>query len=123
MAETIRGLYGFNWASVGDRQQGLERTAAVTAPDMQARISPEVGERTLNGLQEFAVFVQGLEEDFSEFRYDAEEVEEAEDGKIVVTGQIRARGRNSNMPLTAPFGHLWKLRDGKAVSIEAHITA
>jgi ketosteroid isomerase-like protein len=84
-------------------------------------MSPEVGDRTLHGLQGFAVFVEGVEEDFSEFRYDADEFEEPTPGKVFVRGMVRVRGRRSNMPLTAPFGHLWELRDGRAVSVEAHL--
>jgi ketosteroid isomerase-like protein len=67
------------------------------------------------------VFVEGLEEDFSEFRYDAEEIEEISADQLFVTGIIRARGRRSNMPLSAPFGHLWTVREGKAVKVEARI--
>ena len=83
------------------------------AADVESRISPEVGDRTLHGLEGFAVFVEGLEDDFSEFRYEAQEFEELSAEQIVVRGLIRARGRRSNMPLSAPFGHLWTLRDGR----------
>jgi ketosteroid isomerase-like protein len=120
-AELIRGLYGFDWVAVEDRRRGLAISTAALAPDIEAHISPEVGDRTLHGLEEFAVFVQGLEEDFSEFRYDAEQFAERGPDEVIVTGQIRARGRRSNMPLTAPFGHVWRLRDGKAISVEAHV--
>jgi ketosteroid isomerase-like protein len=120
-ADLIRGVYGYNWVAVDERRRGFEATNAIAAPDIRARMSPEVDDRTLSGLEEFAIFIQGLEEDFSEFRYDAEQFSEPEPGQVAVTGQIRARGRRSKMPLTAPFGHLWKLRDGKAVSVEAHI--
>ena len=106
-ADLIRGLYGFNWVAVDDRGRGLAAAGEVMAPDLQARVSPEVGDRTLQGLAGFAVFVDGLEEDFSEFRH--------------LTGQIQARGRRSNMPLTAPFGHFSPLRDGKAVRVEARV--
>ena len=91
------------------------------APDVQARVSPEVGDRTLHGLEGFAVFVEGLEEDFSEFRYHAEKLDEVSPEQVLVTGRIEARGRRSNMPLTAPFGHLWTLRDGRAVRVEARV--
>jgi hypothetical protein len=80
-----------------------------------------VGDRTLHGLEGFAVFVEGLEEDFSEFRYQPEEIEEISPDRLLVTGHIRARGRRSNMPLTAPFGHVWTFREGKAVSVEARL--
>src|SRR2546423_12606921 len=119
--ELIRSVYGFNWAEVDDRERGFAASSAVIGPDMSAQMSPEVGDRTLHGLQGFAVFVEGVEEDFSEFRYDAEEFEEPASGQVFVRGMVRVRGRRSNMPLTAPFGHLWELRDGRAVSVEAHL--
>ena len=120
-AELIRGLYGFNWAAVDDRGRGLAAAGEVMAPQVEARVSPEVGDRVLHGLEGFAVFVEGLEEDFSEFRYQAEEIEEVSPDQVMVTGQIQARGRRSNMPLTAPFGHLWTLRDGRALRVEARV--
>ena len=122
-AELIRGLYGFNWAAVDDRGRGLAAAREVMAPQVEARVSPEVGDRTLHGLEGFAVFVDGLEEDFSEFRYQAEEIDEISPDQVMVTGQIQARGRRSNMPLTAPFGHLWTLRDGRALRVEARVRA
>ena len=117
-ADLIRGLYGFNWAAVDDRGRGLAAAGELMAPDLEARVSPEVGDRTLRGLEGFAVFVEGLEEDFSEFRYQAEAFDEVSPEQVLVTGYIHARGRRSNMPLTAPFGHLWTLRDGRAVKVE-----
>lgn len=120
-ADLIRGVYGFNWAAVDDRRRGLAAASEVMAPAVEARISPEVGDRTLHGLEGFAVFVEGLEEDFSEFRYQPEKFDEVSPEQLLVTGQIQARGRRSNMPLAAPFGHLWTLRDGKAVKVEARL--
>ena len=121
--DLIRNLYGFDWVAVADRDRGLAATAAALAPDVEAHISPEVGDRTLHGVEEFTIFVAGLEEDFSHFHYEAEEITEPAPDQVQVTGRIRARGRRSNMPLTVPFAHTWTLRDGKAVSVEAHLEA
>lgn len=118
-ADLIRGVYGFDWAAVDDQRRGLAAAGEVMAPDLQARVSPEIGDRTLHGLEGFAVFVEGLEEDFSEFRYQAESFDEISPDQVLVTGHIHARGRRSNMPLTAPFGHLWTLRDGRAIKVES----
>src|SRR5947209_18317266 len=92
-AELIGSIYGFNWAAVDERERGLSVSQEIVAPDVEARISPEVGERTLHGLQGFAVFVLGLEQDFSEFRYDAEEIIETAPDQVLVLGNVHARGR------------------------------
>ncbi len=118
-ADLVRRLYGYNWAAISDRERGMTAAAELLAPDVEARISPEVGDRTLHGLEEFAIFVQGLEEDFSEFLYEAEDLTETGRDEVSVRGHIRARGRRSQMPLTAAFGHVWTIRDGKAVKVEA----
>jgi ketosteroid isomerase-like protein len=120
-ADLIRSVYGFNWAAVDDRGRGLAAAGRVMAPDVQARVSPEVGDRTLHGVEGFAVFVEGLEEDFSEFRYVAEKFEEVSPDQVLVTGRIEARGRRSKMPLAAPFDHLWTMSDGRAIRVEASI--
>jgi hypothetical protein len=120
-ADLIRSVYNIDWIDVTQRERGFSAAAEVIVPETKARVSPEVADRTLLGLGDFAVFIQGLEQDFSEFRYDADEFAEPVRDVVVVTGHIRVRGRMSRMPLTAPFGHVWRLRDGRAMSIEAHL--
>ena len=120
--ELIRRVYGIDWAAVDDRARGLAAAADLMAPDVKARISPEVGDRVLDGVGDFATFVEGLEEDFSEFRYDVEAVEKAIAGEVIVSGVIHARGRHSRMPLSAPFSHSWSFVDGRAVSVEARLS-
>ena len=132
-ADRLRTLYGIDWTAVGPRADGLAAAAEVMAPDVQARISPEIGDRVLHGVRDFAIFVEGLEEDFAEFRYEAETIEDfmalghvmtaTEPGVFLVSGQIRARGRRSKMPLGGPFSHSWTFNDGRAVSVEARMTA
>ena len=109
-ADLIRGVYGFNWAAVGDRGEGLAAARAVMSDDVQAQISPEVGDRTLRGV-----------DDFSEFRYQPEQFEELSPEELAVSGQIVARGRRINMPLSAPFRHVWTIRDGRATQVEAQM--
>jgi ketosteroid isomerase-like protein len=116
-AELVRAVYGFNWAAVAERKEGLAASATLLAADAEARVSSDVGERTLRGVDGFAVFVLGLEQDFSEFRYEAEDFAEPAADRVVVTGTIRARGRASKMPLSAPFAHIWTMNGGRAVSV------
>jgi ketosteroid isomerase-like protein len=120
-ADAIRSLYGIDWTGVTERAQGLAAAAEVMAPDVVAHISPQVGDRTLRGVADFAVFVEGLEEDFSVFRYDVDSVEETGSGQFVLRGVIHARGRRSKMPLSSPFTHVWTFRDGRAIRVEANM--
>ena len=118
---TVRRLYGFDWIGIGSREQGFQEVAAQMDPDFRARVSPELGDRELHGLEGMNNFIDALEEDFEEFRYDADHFTEADDGRVVVSGRIKARGRGSKMPLTSEFGHLWTLRDGKVLRVEAFL--
>jgi ketosteroid isomerase-like protein len=120
-ADAVRSLYGIDWSAVTERTRGLAAAAEVMAPDVVALISPQVGDRTLRGVADFAVFVEGLEEDFSVFRYDVDSVEESGSGQFVLRGVIHARGRRSKMPLSSPFTHVWTFRDGRAVRVEASL--
>jgi ketosteroid isomerase-like protein len=118
--DLLRAIYGLDWVGVGSRREGFAELEKALTPDFIARMSPEVGERELRGLADFAVFVQALEQDFDEFHYDPESFEER-DGRIAVSGVVFGRGRASKMPLRSRFEHLWTVRDGRAVSVEAHL--
>jgi ketosteroid isomerase-like protein len=117
----VRRLYGFDWIGIGSREQGFQELAAQMDPDFRARVSPELGDRVLHGLEGMTNFIDALEEDFEEFRYDADHFTEADDDRVVVSGRIRARGRASKMPLTSEFGHLWTLQEGRVLRVEAFL--
>ena len=121
-AELLRTIYGIDWTAVDARARGLAAAGEMMSPEVKARISPEVGDRVLDGVRDFATFVEGLEEDFCEFRYDADTVEDTAPGEVLVSGVIHARGRHSRMPLSAPFHHSWSFVDGRAVSVEASLS-
>lgn len=121
-AELLRTIYGIDWTAVDARARGLAAAGEMMSPEVKARISPEVGDRVLDGVRDFATFVEGLEEDFCEFRYDADTVEDTAPGEVLVSGVIHARGRHSRMPLSAPFNHSWSFVDGRAVRVEASLS-
>jgi ketosteroid isomerase-like protein len=118
--ELIRRIYGFDWAGIGSRSKGFSELAGLITTDFQSRFSPELGERVVEGVDGLSRFTQALEEDFCEFRYEADELIDAPEGTVVVLGTIHARGRHSQMPLGGDFGHVWSLRDGKAAAVAAY---
>lgn len=84
-------------------------------------MSDEVGGRTVQGIQGLRDFGDALEQDFSELRYEPRDFRSADDGRVVVTGRILGVARTSRMPLSGTFGHIWTLRDGKALAVRAHL--
>jgi ketosteroid isomerase-like protein len=119
-AELIGQIYGFDWAGIRSRQEGFGELKALVTDDFHSQLSPELGDRVLDGVQGLEMFVEAIEQDFSEFRYDADEIEEIGDDRVLVLGQIAARARATGMPLSGEFGHIWIVRDGQASHVEAH---
>ena len=119
-SDLIRRIYGFDWARVGSRREGFAELRDVVAPDLESRLSHELGDRVLTGVGGLERFVEALEQDFSEFHYDADEFVEVGDDGVLVLGRILAKARATGMPLYGEFGHIWTVRDGLAARVEAH---
>jgi ketosteroid isomerase-like protein len=113
-------MYGFGWAAIRSRREGFDELRAMVSPDFESQLSPELGERVLTGVQGLEMFVEAVEQDFREFQYDADQLEEIGDDQVLVLGRIFARARATGMPLFGEFGHIWTVRDGLATRVEAH---
>lgn len=118
--DLVRRIYGFDWASVGSRREGFVELAALVTEDFSSQLSPELGGRAVAGVGGLQEFTQALESDFSEFRYEGDELIVGEDGRVIVLGTIHACGRASGMPFTGEFGHVWTIRDGRACAVTAY---
>jgi ketosteroid isomerase-like protein len=119
-SDLIRRIYGFDWATVGSRRKGFTELREVVAPDFESRLSRELGDRVLSGVEGLEMFVEALQQDFSAFHYDADEFVEVGDDGVLVLGRICAKARATGMPLYGEFGHIWTVRDGLAARVEAH---
>ena len=119
-ADLIRRIYGFDWATVRSRREGFAELGSLVTEEFDSQLSPELGERVLSGVRGLEMFVEAVEQDFSEFRYDADEVEEIGHDRVLVLGRISVRARATGMPLSGEFGHIWTVRDGRAAHVEAH---
>ena len=118
--DLIRRIYGFDWATVGSRRKGFAELRDVVALDFESRLSQELGDRVLSGVEGLEMFVEALQQDFSEFHYDADDFLEVGDDRVLVLGRIFAKARATGMPLYGEFGHIWTVRDGLAARVEAH---
>jgi ketosteroid isomerase-like protein len=115
----IAPIYGLNWAALRDRERSLAAFARVIAPEFEMRLSPEIGSRWIRSTAELLEFAQAIEQDFEECVYEIEELLEAPGERVVVIGEIRARGRTSKLPLEGRFAHVWSLREGRGVLAQA----
>ena len=121
MSDLLRQVYGFNWASVGARETGLAALMRLADDEFESRLSEAAGGRIVRGIAQLRDFGYALEQDFDELTYEAREIREADDGRIVVVGRIYGRGRASGLPLAGEFGHVWTLRDGRVLRVDAYL--
>jgi ketosteroid isomerase-like protein len=122
----VRRIYGFNWASVSGRREGLELALELFAPDFTYRLDPGAyGGRTLKSVTGVEEFLTGIGEDFRDFRQRADrfiDAGERDDGhRIVVLGEFVGKGRLSGLPFRSPFGHVWTVAGGKLARLEGFL--
>lgn len=124
--DVVRELYGYNWASLGSRREGLAIATQIFAEGFSYQLDPTLfGTRALTRVQDIELFLQAFETDFRELRQRPDKVLEApanaEGERVVVLGEIIGRGRLSGLPFRSPFGHVWTLRDGRIAKLEGYL--
>ena len=122
----VERIYGFNWASAGERREGLALTRELFAPDFTYTLDPGAYKgRTLKSATGLEEFLGGIGEDFRDFRQRPDRFidagETGEGRRIVVLGEFVGMGRLSGLPFRSPFGHVWTVRDGKLASLEGYL--
>jgi ketosteroid isomerase-like protein len=61
-----------------------------------------------------------LAEAFAEVEIETPEIRDLGD-RIVATGRIRTRGKESGAESQSPFGYLAEVKDGKAIRVRAYL--
>ena len=62
-----------------------------------------------------------LPESWQEFRGEDLEFTELPDGRVLLLGHLRARGRASGAEIRAPFGQVAQFKDGQVVRIDGYM--
>jgi ketosteroid isomerase-like protein len=124
--ELVREIYGYNWASTSDRREGLDQVSKLFGERFEYQLDPSAfGDRTLTDVPALRTFLEGIDEDFRDFRQRPDEFIDAgatEAGeRVVVLGELVGRGRASGLPFRSPFGHVWTVRDAAAVRLEGYL--
>jgi len=95
-------------------------TVAVLAADAEWHESSELPDSDVfMGREAVREFLQGFLEQWSEFQQVVEDVT-VEGDRAVVFIHLTARGRESGAGVDARYAHLWTVRDGKGVRVDAY---
>ncbi len=81
-------------------------------PFITAEIEGAKGYRGRDGIRQW---FRDTDEMFSEVAWHVEEFQQLGDGRVLVLGQLEARGRASGAEVKSAIGQLFELRDGKIV--------
>jgi ketosteroid isomerase-like protein len=97
----------------------VDAVLAVCDSDVECRL-PQGGitTGTLRGHQAVRAFLEGYIEAFESFRLEPEQFLEADD-RVVVFLQVLGRGRGSGLEVNVRPAHVWTMRSGKAIRVEA----
>ena len=122
----VERIYGFNWASMSGRREGLTLVEELFHPDFHYQLDPAAFKgRTLTSVSSLAEFLNGIAEDFRDFRQRPDRFIDAgavpEGHRVVVLGEFVGKGRLSGLPFRSPFGHLWTVCDGRVTSLEGYL--
>lgn len=118
--ELVRDVYPFNWAAMGARERGLAVFGEILAPEFELVLHLERAGGVRHGMNGLRIFFEGVEQDFDQLLHAPDRFIEADD-RVVVLGELYARGRTSGLALEWPFGHIWTIRDDKATQLDAYL--
>lgn len=97
----------------------LERVLALLDSAIEVRPDPEtmMGEDSYRGHEGFLKYAQRWLESWDEYRLIPEKFIDAGDNVVVIYRAV-GRGKGSGIEVDMRLGHLWTIRDGKAVRLE-----
>src|SRR5829696_2819176 len=103
-------------------RRDIDAILAGLDPDIDVRPAPELpGADSYHGHAGFVAFMERFLESWEEYRLTPERFIDAGD-QVVVLYQAVGRGRGSGIDLETRFGHVWTVREGRAVRWEVFRT-
>jgi hypothetical protein len=114
--ETVRRSYeALNEGDVGEALRALD-------PDAVWRDSPELpGGGEFRGLEALGRFLQDFLAEWRDFRQEIEGVEVAGE-RVAVVIHLSAVGRSSGIAVDTRYAHVWTMREGRGVRVDAYRT-
>lgn len=104
----------------GLNQGSVEAAVAILSPEAVWSESADFpGGDVFRGRDEIDAFLRHFLESWSEFHQEIVEVTQAGD-RVALVIELRAVGRTSGAEVTARYAHVWTLRDGTGVAVDAY---
>jgi ketosteroid isomerase-like protein len=98
----------------GDREAVIEMATPET--ELHTRISALSGE-PYKGVEGVRQWFADVDQQFSAFELDPEELRDLGDGQVLVTGEVEVRGRGSELPWHEQVSYLFEVRDEKILKL------
>jgi uncharacterized protein len=98
----------------------IARALDVLDPDAEWSEHSDLPEAaTYRGRDSIRSFLEGYLESWEEFRQDTEDVIDGGD-RVAVLLHLVARGRGSGIEVEARYAHVWTMREGKGIRVDAY---
>jgi ketosteroid isomerase-like protein len=117
MSDTVEQLKG-SYAALNRRD--IEGTVAVLDEDaewVEHSDLPEAG--SYRGRDKIRAFLELFLDSWEDFEQHIEEVQER-DGCVLLFIRLNARGKGSGIEVESRYAHLWLMRDGSGVRVDAY---
>jgi ketosteroid isomerase-like protein len=115
-AEAVRRL--FELFTAGDIDEAIDLAHPDLVMDWSNSIGPLKG--TYRGREELTRFGDSFRAAWSEVSWDAEEIVEVDETRLVVVNHMRMRGEGSGAAVEATGAQLWTFRDGLPASVKLY---
>jgi uncharacterized protein len=98
----------------------IESALAVLAEDAEWREHSDLPEAdAYRGRDAIRTFLVGYLDSWEEFRQETEELVDSED-RVAVLLRMEAKGKGSGIEVEGRYAHLWTMRAGKGVRVDAY---
>jgi ketosteroid isomerase-like protein len=100
----------------------LDAFLAEFHPDAEADMSESTGPYTgiYRGRDQLRPFLQGFRDAWGNLRWNAEEIIEVDEERLIAVNRVEVRGRGSGIEVAATGAQLWTFKEGKAARMKLY---
>ncbi len=102
---------------------GIARILAFAHPDFEAIVPPELSAEpdTYRGHDGIRRYFESFQDAMDEIRFEPEQFWEV-GSSVVADVRISAKGRQTAIPVVQRIAQVWRIRDGRALSVHSYVS-